>query len=117
MNDKFEQPVDVTALDLSFGGDMKQLLPAWDTIPKEFKNQDGTNWNRIVSRWFFTGLPAETNFIPNDGIDPVIAKRHLKAVLASWEPKHEHKEAGCAYLLARWFKDVQIPETPNPITP
>jgi hypothetical protein len=26
--------------------------------------------------------------------------------MSSWEPKHEHKEAGCAYLLSEFFDDV-----------
>ena len=28
----------------------------------------------------------------------------IAAILASFEPKHEHKEAGAAYLLSQWFE-------------
>ena len=34
------------------------------------------------------------------------AIRHLKAILVSYDPKHEHKEAGVAFLLSEWFEDV-----------
>jgi len=38
------------------------------------------------------------------GIDRKAAIRHIKAIMASYAPKHEHKEAGCAYLFALWFE-------------
>ena len=65
----------------------------------------------MVSRWFFSGLPKETRFVPKTGIDEAAAKAHLRAILASFEPKHEHKEAGCAYLLSKWFEDVRTART------
>jgi hypothetical protein len=102
------KPKIVTNLDVTFG-EIKSLLPEWDQIPKEFK--DGyTRWNRIVSRWFFIGLPKETEFIPKEGINTKEALRHIVSILRSFDPKHEHKEAGCAYLLSLWFDDVIIPE-------
>jgi len=45
--------------------------------------------------------------MPNDGIDQNKALRHIKAILGSFEPKHEHKEAAAAYLLSLWFKSVK----------
>lgn len=96
---------DVTGLDLAFGGDMEKLLPAWEEIPKEFR--DGrTKWNRLVSTWFYRGL-KNTTWSPKEGVDTQKALRHVKAIMASWTPKHEHKEAGCAYLLSEFFGDVQ----------
>ncbi len=53
----------------------------------------------------------ETKFVSKPGIDETDAKRHLKAVLGSFAPKHEHKEAACAYLMSLWFEDVIIPDT------
>lgn len=32
--------------------------------------------------------------------------RHISACLGSYEPKHEHKIAGVAYLLSLWFEPV-----------
>lgn len=77
------------------------LLPPTSDIPAEFKQHDGTEWNRLVSRWFFEGLNG--TLVARDGIDATAATRHLSAVLRSFEPKHEHKEAGAAYLMSLWF--------------
>ena len=53
-----------------------------------------------MSEWFFYGL-KDAQFVPNEGIDKGEALRHLGYIMGSWEPQHEHKEAGCAYLLGR----------------
>lgn len=107
-SDLFGTPATVTALDCAFGGRMEKLLPPYATIPEEYK-RGHTKWNKVVSRWFFAGLPKETRFVPKPGIDEADAKAHLRAILVSFEPKHEHKEAGCAYLLSKWFEDVEVP--------
>lgn len=100
---KFDFPQEVTALDLSFGGDMKKLLPPMSKIPDEFKNRD-TKWNDLVSDWFFRGLES-FDCVPKKGIDKKIALNHISAIMRSWDPKHEHKEAGCAYLFSLWFEE------------
>lgn len=106
--DPFTVPSTVSGLERAFGGSMDKLLPPWDDIPDDFKK--GSNkWNKLVSRWFFSGLPKETEFEPKDGVDASAAIGHVQAILASFEPKHEHKEAGCAYLLSKWFKDIRVP--------
>jgi len=96
-------PADVSGLDLAFGGDMKKLLPPMNEIPEEF--QDGrTKWNDLISGWFFRGL-TKLELAPREGVDKQKALRHVKAIMVSWEPKHEHKEAGCAYLMSQFFED------------
>lgn len=102
------KPMPTTRLDLIFGGDMRKFLPPWETLPREFQQGD-TKWNRVASRWFFSGLPKGTIFSPKAGIDVQEALRHLAAILASFEPKQEHKEAGVAYLMSLWFYDIEIP--------
>lgn len=82
------------------------LLPAWGEIPDEFK-QAGNQWCQLAERWFFRGLGGSA-FYPKPGVDPKKAVRHVSACLGSFEPKHEHKEAGCAYLLATFFERVEI---------
>ena len=106
--DGFGTPSPVTGLDCAFGGRMETLLPPYATIPDEYK-RGHTKWNKVVSRWFYSGLPKETRFVPKAGIDESAAKAHLRAILVSFEPKHEHKEAGAAYLLSKWFEDVEVP--------
>ena len=93
---------DETAL---FGG-LDGLLPPMEDIPKEFKQWRGTNWNKLVGEWFFAGIDSKV-FIAKDGIDKQVALRHLGTCMSSWEPKHEHKTAACAYLMSLWFEEVK----------
>lgn len=109
MEDRFAQPMTVSALDLQFGGDMLRLMPGRSLIPDEFKSFSNKQV-QIIGEWFFRGLPEGTRFIPREGIDENKALRHIGAILRSFEPKHEHKTAACAYLLDKWFSDIQIPE-------
>lgn len=102
------QPVDQVTM--VFGGGAMKLLPPWSEIPDEFKSRHN-KWSKTISKWFFSGLPKETQFVAKDGIDGKDALRHIGTCMRSWEPKHEHKEAGCAYLLSLWFDDVIIPES------
>lgn len=97
---------DVTGLDLAFGGSIKKLLPSYEEIPKEFKKfAGGPKWNSVVSDWFYKGIKG-AKWIPKEGIDTNKALKHVQACLTSFEPSHEHKMAGCAYLLSEFFKDV-----------
>jgi hypothetical protein len=94
----------LTALDVAFGGaahGMRELLPPYESIPKEFRN-NRTEWNRLFSDWFYRGL-SSLELEPKEGIDKHAALAHIRAVMSSFEPKHEHKEAGVAFLLSQWF--------------
>lgn len=51
-----------------------------------------------------------------DGIDPAKAKRHLMAVLGSFEPKHEHKEAGAGWLMSMWYESPKASVTSTSTT-
>lgn len=104
------QPQEVTDLDIAFGANIEKLMPKG--IPKDFY-RGRTEQNDIVSKWFYNGLPKGTEFIPKEGIDKNKALRHIKAILVSFEPSHEDKEASCAYLLSQWFEKVIIPGAPN----
>lgn len=96
-------PVEVTGLELVFGGDMNKLLPPMEKIPQEFK-AGHSRWNDLIGKWFFHGI-KKLEVMPREGVDRVKALRHVKACMASWEPKHQHKEAGCAYLMSQFFED------------
>jgi len=96
----FETPVDVDGLDLVFGGRMAALLPPYAQIPSEFKNWNHP-WAKWQADWFYSGLKCYP--VAKDGIDVNAAMRHLGAIQGSWEPKHEHKVAGVAYLASMWF--------------
>jgi hypothetical protein len=79
----------------------KDLIPKWEEIPDEFKKPNN-KYVKFINEWFFSGVDA-ARLIAKDGIDRRKAITHVKNCMNSWEIKHEHKEAGCAYLLSLWF--------------
>ena len=76
------------------------LLPEWHKIPDEFKRLSHP-WAQFVMTWFALGMEATFHCKP--GVDKETAQRHLQACLGSFEPKHEHKIAGAAYLASCFF--------------
>jgi hypothetical protein len=110
-------PVAVDEVTLAFPADLSELLPPWEEIPDEFKKTYGA-WVAFADLWFGQGLAATTEFYCKDGIDGATAVRHLKAILGSFQPKHEHKIAGVAYLCSLWFEKVEKydPGAGQPIT-
>ena len=103
---------DMTSVDITFGN--IKHMPKQSAIPEEFKSHRGTPFNVAVSTWFFQGASGngesitigDQTFIPKDGVDGLSALAAIRAVLASFEPKHEHKESACAYMLSQWFDMV-----------
>ncbi len=104
-NNKWDKPQEVSGLDVVFGGDIEKLLPPRGDIPQEFY-AGRTDWCKFVSRWFFKGLPDGTAFRCKEGVDGNTALRHLRAIMCSFEPKHEHKTGGVAWMMSLWFEDV-----------
>lgn len=110
MSGSFIPVPDVTGLDVAFGN--IKHMPRYDTLPAEFKRHNGNAFCKAISAWFFKGASRAPNGITIDGvtfaakpgIDANKALAAIKAILGSFEPKHEHKEAGCAYLLSQWFE-------------
>lgn len=100
------KPQDISDATVAFPASVTHLMPAYDKVPDEFKR--GRNaWVRLMTTWFYKGLVG-AKFTPKAGIDKTKALRHISAVIGSFEPKHEHKEAAVAYLLSLWFDRVEI---------
>lgn len=99
---------DVNGLSVAFGN--VAHLPPMKDIPEEFKGHRGNKWTELFSQWFYSGLPKGTEFVPKPGVDKSKALAAIRAVMVSFEPKHEHKEAGVAYLLSEWFDDIKVPD-------
>lgn len=97
---------ELSAAEVAFPATVVHLMPKYEDIPKEFKSSSN-RWNKLFNKWFFSGLRGAT-FIPKEGVDKMKALRHISAVMGSFEPSHEHKEAGVAFLLNEWFEDVQL---------
>ena len=96
-------PKEISDVDYAFGS-VNGLLPEYSDIPSEFKGI-GNKWNRVFNDWFFNGLNHCT-WKPKDGVNSKMAIRHIATIMRSFEPTHERKEAGCAYLMSLWFDDV-----------
>lgn len=87
--------------------DLKTLLNSsrqWVVFQKNF-SKDSNPWNQWISKWFFNGLKEYA--VAVEGVNFKDAHTHIKVILGSFEPKHEHKIAGRAYLASMWF----VPET------
>ncbi|ASN68815.1 hypothetical protein 7AX3_73 [uncultured Caudovirales phage] len=98
-----QKPIEVTQLDIAFGGKAMKILPAYSSIPSEFK-KDSNKWSQLVSKWFFGGLNKSEWPKAKDGINWNLAMLNIQACLSCFEPKHEHKIAGAAYLASQWFE-------------
>lgn len=95
---------EVSDVELAFPANVLHLMPKYEDIPEEFKSTD-TKWNRFFRHAFYFGV-SKLEFKVKAGVDPGKAYRHVRAVMGSYEPKHEHKEAAVAFLLSQWFDDV-----------
>lgn len=91
----------------AFPATVSDLMPAWDEIPEEFR-EDTSPWCELARRWFFKGLPSTVQFHADEGIDAETAFYHLHCIMGSFEPKHEHKMAAVAYLCSVWFTKVSV---------
>lgn len=99
-----EDLASITDLEITFG--TTRLLPDWEDIPEKFKT-DQNIYVKLVDALFYNHpLPAaEVAF--RSGFDAdgtrVIAlqDRLIMACLTSFEPRHEHKIAGLAYLISQ----------------
>lgn len=101
------KPHEINDVDFAFGRDVKVLLPKYKDVPDKFKRRSCTPENKLVSKLFF--LRGSTRYlVAKEGIDRDKALKHIIACLRSWGPKHEHKEAGCAYLFNLWFTPESI---------
>lgn len=78
-------------------------IPPLEKIPGEFYNGK-TKWNKLFQQWFYRGLQKhQIKF--KEGVDKTKAIRAIQSIIGSWGPKHEHKEAACAYLFSEWMED------------
>lgn len=99
----------IDAVSVAFGN--IKHMPVYAAVPDEFKKSYNP-FCEAISTWFFSGAKSAPNgliigamqYTAKPGVDSADALRAIKAVLGSWEPKHEHKEAACAYMLSEWFE-------------
>ena len=78
------------------------LLPPEGEIPKELWDWNDF-WHQMASQIFNFGTSKNIAWL-RSGLEPAEVVRHTDAVLRSFQPKHQHKIAGVAYLLSLWFQ-------------
>ena len=100
------KPEVVSDLDLAFPASVSRLMPEYKDIPEEFKDWN-SKWHHLVAGMFFHGGKI-TKMVTREGIDGDAAMRHIKCILGSFEPKHEHKMAACAFLISEWFSEFEF---------
>ncbi len=85
-------------------------LPPIDEVPDEFQHGQ-TKWEKFVSTMFYMGWDGvNPTLVKREGVDAEAGFLQVRTVLGSFEPKHEHKEAGAAYLLSLFFEDIVDPK-------
>jgi hypothetical protein len=86
------------------------LMPKWEEIPKEFK-EDNTKWDKFFTDMFFFGVKV-SKYVPKPDIIIKTAMRHISCIAHSREPQHEYKQAAIAFLLSEWFEDIVWEKVP-----
>jgi hypothetical protein len=102
----FSQPAEIDAATAAFPASVRNLMPDYKTLCDEWDKCGGDHqWSyRLFADWFYWGINSTDGLIPREGIDKAKALRHIRAVMGSFEPKHEHKEMGVSWLFNKWFE-------------
>lgn len=104
INEKF------TKVDLVFPANVLEFMPSAQQIGKYPKQLE---LESLVEHWFFNGAKG-FKLVPKEGVDVQKALTHLKCVLGSFLPKHEHKIAAVAWLINEWFDEFkEVDEAPS----
>ena len=85
-------------------------MPTYAKLPEEFQKEKSPFCD-VAARWFYSGgkrdgkalIIGDYTLTPKEGVDDAKALKAIKAILGSWEPKHEHKMAACGFMLSEWF--------------
>lgn len=71
-------------------------------------------WTDIASSLFFRGGKVEDFGLKlRDGLDKRKVMMCLRALLGSFGPKHEEKEATVGFAISKWFEDAPKPQMPH----
>lgn len=94
------KPIEVSQIELACGGDMRKLMPSAEILSHPPRGWGGN----LFSKLFFDGGDV-SHLRAKEGIDGAMALRHIRAIMGSYDPQHEHKAAACAYLFELWFEE------------
>lgn len=105
MNDLQFPFIEVKGLDIAFGfSNRSNYARALKECPEQFKVHDNTPYHKLFSKMFYSGLTkneiAALHFRSGDQLIKNKQLAYLQSIMASFEPKHEDKEAVCAWILS-----------------
>jgi hypothetical protein len=103
----WSKPRELSDLDVAFSFNANGWMPDMAEIPVEFKHRQ-SKWNDVFNALFFNMPNVNLEDLQaKPGIDRIHAIRHILSIMKSYTPKHEHKEAACAFLMSQWFEPIQ----------
>lgn len=104
-------PQEVDDVTIAFPARVEHLMPSYGECGAALAEMSdrGARWLAFQMSWFADGLPERLSIRPREGVDPDAAFRHLYAIQASYQPKHEHKAVAVAYLASLWFEEPPAP--------
>jgi hypothetical protein len=108
LGDGFDFPQEVDDATIAFPATVMHLMPVMEAIPEDYPRK--YEWQDFITQWFFFGWEKATTkywLYTHPEIDGNKAIRHIRAVIGSYEPKHQHKEAATAWLMSRWFGGIR----------
>lgn len=98
-------PVELTDVELAFPAHGLRLMPERGTFERK------PDWEALAKNWFGNEVKdinlLGSLFMAEHDFDPEKAWRHLRAIMGSFEPKHEHKIEAVGFLLGTWFRWCQ----------
>lgn len=106
-------PIEVSDIEIAFPAHGLRLMPKREDMP-----ETNERWNALAHA-LFSGTADELQLLPSifmveNNFEPETAWRHLRCVLGSYEPKHEHKMEAVAFLLSLWFRHASWLDNQNP---
>jgi hypothetical protein len=96
----------VTDADVAFPARVIHLMPPYEELVEKRTDREHRRLEGVVQRIFFEGGNTD-RWVAKEGVDKRDAIRQIRCILASFEPSHEHKIAGIAFLLGEWFEGVE----------
>lgn len=105
------KPQIIDQVTFAFPAKVEHLMPDNKKYPEYQKYLD--NWRddtwgfKLFNDWFYPPGITDLKLWPKEGINPEEAIRHIQTIMRSFEPKHEHKTAACAFLFELWFDKAE----------
>jgi len=94
-------------LSAAFGARLADY-PRMEAVPKQFQEHSGQYQNVVSSLFFRGGKLSDYGLDFKPSIDRAAAMTALRALLGSFDPKHEHKTAVVAWALSEWCDGTPI---------